>query len=394
MVFKAGEHLAVSVDAVGSLPPPPDVIVFSHLRWSWVWQRPQHLIVRLARGRRVWFVEEPLADPTVERAVTRWSDEGDVIVVRRHVPGSTRHIGFDAPEAKGLGREVADAAGGHVDTVWLYSPLALEAARALSHDTMVFDVMDDLSSFKGASRDMRKWHRETVASADVVLAGGRSLHRGVLELRRDAYLFPSGVDASHYAGAVSSRHRPGIPVAGYVGVIDERIDLELVGAVADRLPDWELMMVGPVAKIDDDDLPRRPNISYIGAVSYQELPAAMASFHVALMPFARNAATRSISPTKTLEYLAAGLPVVSTSVPDVVADYGHVVRIADDPDRFVLACTDALGEAHDASYHATCKPLLEWHDWDRIAGRIESIVFDGRVEAPSDGATITMDRTA
>jgi glycosyltransferase involved in cell wall biosynthesis len=368
---------------------PPDLIVFSHLRWSWVWQRPQHLIARLARHRRVWFVEEPMCDSSVDRPELRWIDEGPVTVVRAHVPGPERHIGFDSAEAADLGRQVADATGGDVDTVWLYTPLALPAARMLTYRTMVFDVMDDLASFKGASSHLPTLHREAVTFADVVLAGGRSLHEGVLEFRNDAYLFPSGVDADHYAEAVLHRNRPGVPVAGYVGVIDERIDLDLIDRLADRLPNWQIMMVGPLAKITADDLPRRDNICYPGRASYEELPAAMSSFHVALMPFAHNSATRRISPTKTLEYLAAGLPVVSTSVPDVVADYSHVVRIADDPDAFASACTDALGDAHDSAYHEMCRPLLEWNDWNRIAARIEQILSRRPMTARVD-----MDATA
>jgi glycosyltransferase involved in cell wall biosynthesis len=365
-------------------------VVFSHLRWSWVWQRPQHLIARLARTRNVWFVEEPIADASVDRPITRWTAEDSrLTVVRTHVPGSDRHMGFDSPEAACLGRDVAQAAGGGVETVWLYTPLALAAARALRYRTMVFDVMDDLASFKGASPQLPRWQRETLAAADVVLAGGRSLHRDVLEARSDAHLFPSGVDAGHYAEAASRRSRPGVPVAGYVGVIDERLDLELLAGVAARLPDWQFTMVGPVAKISEDDLPRRNNISYVGAVTYEELPAAMAGFHVALMPFALNEATRKISPTKTLEYLAAGLPVVSTRVPDVVTDYAHIVRLADDPESFATACAESLGDAHDADYHATCKPLLEWSDWNRIAARIEHILGSRNIHPNVD-----MDETA
>ena len=353
---------------------PPDLVVFSHLRWSWVWQRPQQLIARLAQDRTVWFVEEPIVDATIDEPTTRWSWAGPVTVVRRHVPGPERHIGFDAAEANGLGDEIAAAAGGQVDTVWLYTPLALDAARATPHRTLVYDVMDDLSSFKLASPLLPIRQRETLAAAHHVFAGGRSLHRDVCRSRPDAVLFPSGVEPEHYAPAIGRRTRPGVPVAGYVGVIDERIDLDLVAGVAARLPEWQVVMVGPIAKIDPADLPQAPNISYLGAAEYRELPAAMAGFHVAMMPFALNEATRKISPTKTLEYLAAGLPVVSTRVPDVVADYAHIVRLADGSDDFAAACRAALGEAHDPEYHARCRPLLEWHRWDRIAARMDALI--------------------
>jgi glycosyltransferase involved in cell wall biosynthesis len=213
--------------------------------------------------------------------------------------------------------------------------------------------------------------------ADIVFTGGRSLHNSVIKRRPDnTYLFPSGVETEHYAHAMTLREPSDRPVAGYVGVIDERLDLDLLAAVADRLPTWCFMIVGPVAKIDEADLPRRHNIEYVGPASYEQLPEIMAKFHVALMPFACNEATRSISPTKTLEYLAAGLRVVSTSVPDVVNDYGHLVHIADDPDAFADACIEAFIDSDDALFHARCKPVLEWRHWNGIANRMGRIMAD------------------
>jgi glycosyltransferase involved in cell wall biosynthesis len=353
---------------------PPDLVVFSHLRWAWVWQRPQQLIARLAAARNVWFVEEPFADPEVAEPLTRWTEVAPVTVVTKHVPGPARHIGFDSPEAADLADQVALAADGQVDVAWLYTPLALDAARAIPHRTLVFDVMDDLASFSGASPLLRERHRQALDTADLVFTGGRSLHRDVCAVRPDATLFASGVEPEHYAAAVTlRRHRPR-PVAGYIGVIDERLDLELLAQVADRLADWDITVVGPVAKISPTDLPRRPNISYPGAAEYSRLPEIMAGFDVALMPFADNEATRKISPTKTLEYLAAGLPVVSTPVPDVVADFSGIAHLASGSDDFAAACRDVRDLAHDALFHARCRPLLELHHWDRIASRMDTIL--------------------
>jgi len=379
---------SASVTARGATARP-DLIVFSHLRWNWVWQRPQHLISRLAASRRVWFVEEPLADACVERPVTRFHHVGPVTVVQRHVPGPERHIGFDAPEAGRLFEEVADLAGDAVACVWLYSPLALPAARAIRPQVTVFDVMDDLAAFAGASPELKLFHRAALSEADIVFAGGRSLHQGVRAFRADeTYLFPSGVESEHYTRAISLRRPGDAPTAGYVGVIDERLDLDLVARVAERLPHWQFSIVGPITKIDPETLPGASNVDYPGPVAYADLPDVMAGFDVALMPFALNAATRSISPTKTLEYLAAGLPVVSTAVPDVVNDYGHVVTIADGDEAFAAACEAVLGDAQDSGYHARCRPLLEWQHWDRIAHRMDRILQDGQA------AAIPVERTA
>lgn len=374
----------------------PDLVVYSHLRWSWVWQRPQHLISRLAAAgeRHVWFVEEPLADGSVDRPTMRWFEDGAVTVGRLHVPGCERHIGFDAPESMALGRLVAEAAAGSVPVTWIYTPLALDAARLLRSDVLVYDVMDDLASFKGASPHLRQRQAEALDEADVVFTGGRSLHRSVASRRpTDTFLFPSGVETEHYAPAVEMRRRTDTPVAGYVGVVDERLDLDLLDGLAAAMPDWEIRIVGPVAKIDPACLPQRPNITYAGAVSYPQLPAVMAGFDVALMPFAMNEATRSISPTKTLEYLAAGLPVVSSRVPDVVADYGHVVALADDVPGFAAACRGSLD--HEVRHHrARCGPILEWHHWDRIAERMAAIIAMAQRAAASASASAGLERTA
>jgi glycosyltransferase involved in cell wall biosynthesis len=219
---------------------------------------------------------------------------------------------------------------------------------------------------------MRANQERLLAEADVVFTGGRSIHAGIAG-RTDApvHLFPSGVEPEHYAAARAHRAGRERPVAGYVGVVDERIDLELLAGLAERLPDWDVKMVGPVFKIDEADLPRAANLHYPGMQPYDALPEVMGGFDVALMPFALNEATRSISPTKTLEYLAAGLPVVSTRVPDVVAGYRGVVDLQDDADGFADACRRVLRDGIDAR-DAKVRPLLRLHHWDTIAARMQA----------------------
>lgn len=329
----------------------------------------------MAAGSTTWFIEEPVPDDTLERPEMRWSFEGPLVVGRLHVPGPQRHLGFDSPEATELACHVAREAKGARPIVWLYTPLALSAARGIDRSALVFDVMDDLAAFKGASAVMRDFHRMALNEADVVFTGGRSLHAGVTAVRtEETYLFPSGVQSEHYLPAIGKRRRRERPVAGYVGVIDERIDLELVDQLAERLEGWDVRIVGPVAKIEESDLPRRPNIEYPGSVTYQQLPDVMAGFDVALMPFAINEATRSISPTKTLEYFAAGLPVISTRVPDVVADFGHLVHLADDAQGFATGCRRLIHESDPLQRMARFQPLLDWHHWDRIAQRMTGIL--------------------
>ena len=351
-----------------------ELVVVSHLRWIYVWQRPQQLISRLAaQYERTWFVEEPWAT-WVARPTLRTEEHPDVTRIWLDVPGEREwHVPFTDSRAVGYAADVRELIGRGGDrTVWLYTPMALELARAVEPSLVVYDVMDDLASFAKAPPELRERQRELLAEADIVFTGGRSLQEGVAPFRPDAHMFPSGVDAAHYAPARNRRSERDPPVAGYVGVIDER--LELIAGLAAELPDWEIALVGPVIeKIDVDSVPRAPNISYSGKLEYEELPAAMARFDVALMPFALNEATKSISPTKTLEYLAAGLPVVSTPIRDVVADFGEVVELADDARGFAGACRRAR-EADPAARETRVAPLLDRLSWDGIAARIAELL--------------------
>nr|WP_286279392.1 glycosyltransferase [Naasia aerilata] len=248
--------------------------------------------------------------------------------------------------------------------------------------------MDDLAAFKDAAPELVVRQRQALRKADVVFAGGRSLHRSVVKQgRSDAELFPSGVSTRDYAVAAQGRTpRTGRPVAGYVGVLDERLDLQLVADLAAASPEWDIRMIGPVTKIDPATLPQAPNISYLGFQPYSALAGHMADLDVAIMPFALNEATKSISPTKTLEYLASGLPIVSTRVPDVVSDFSEVVTFADDGAGFAAALETVRGMA-TSHPGREARRLLKHHDWDRIAERMEQLVFRSSVGGTETEAT-------
>ena len=361
-----------------------DLVVLSHLRWSWVWQRPQHLISRMARrralaGARTWFVEEPVESTSVTRPRLRREPQGDVDRVWLEVPGSRDWVGFGSPGTTMYAELLVAELGDGVRDVWLYSPMGLDIAEALQPRVLVYDVMDDLAAFAGAQEGLVLRQRRALAEADVVFTGGRSLHRGVMAVRSDhVHLFPSGVDAAHWRAARSLREQRAprdVRVAGYIGVVDERLDLELLGALAAALSDWEIHVVGPVTKIDKSALPQRPNLVYWGQVPYAGLPAVLAGFDVGLMPFALNEATRSISPTKTLEYLAAGLPVVSTRLPDVVADHAHVVQLVDTAEQAAAACRHVVNELQ-AIRDQRAAPLQDRQEWDTVAEEMSRLVAD------------------
>ena len=371
----------------------PELVVFSHLPWTFVYQRPQHIISRLAQSRRTYFVEECRVTDEVDAPRLCTEKAGPVQRVWLEVPGEERLAGFGDPAAADYPDAVAELLGPDPDrTIWTYTPMALPLIDRLERAQLVYDCMDDLASFAHAPAGMRESQDRLLEEADVVFTGGRSIHAGVKD-RSDTpvHLFPSGVEPDHYASARRRRSRRERPAAGYVGVIDERIDLDIVRGLAERLPDWDIVMVGPIFKISPEDVPQAPNLHYPGMQPYERLPEVMANLDVALMPFALNEATKSISPTKTLEYLAAGLPVVSTRIADVVTDYTGVVDLRDDAAEFAAACEAVVSHSTEER-DARVRPLLRLHHWDTIAARMQGIMdealgFDDEPEQLAGAAT-------
>jgi UDP-galactopyranose mutase len=357
--------------------PLPDLICLSHLRWNFVYQRPHHLMTRFARQRRVFYVEEPIEDAVVPRMDVTIEDA--VCVAVPHVPSA-----LDPVVAVEVQRALLDAllAAHRVASyaLWYYTPMALAFSRHLAPAAVLFDCMDELAAFAGAPPDLPGLERELLLRADVVTTGGQSLYEAKRALHRNVHLFPSSVDVAHFARARTAPEAPDQtrlprPRLGYFGVIDERMDFALVAGIADARPDWQLVIVGPVAKIDPATLPRRPNIHYFGPRRYDELPAYLAGWDVALLPFARNEATRFISPTKTPEYLAAGRPVVSTPIRDVVRPYGErgLVTVAASASDFVAAVERLLGNPDDARQRAADAWLASM-SWDETWRRMDNLL--------------------
>jgi UDP-galactopyranose mutase len=360
---------------------PPDLVCLSHLRWDFVYQRPQHLMSRCAAGRRVFFVEEPIFDEGPLRLEVSERDCGVRVAVPRLPEGLTSEVARDAAQAGLVERLVADY-GVRDFVLWYYTPMALRFTRHLRPLATVYDCMDELSAFKGASPLLRSLEQELLARADLVFTGGQSLYEAKRDRHPRVYAFPSSIDRAHFArarddSAADPADQAAIPRPrlGFFGVIDERFDTGLLEAIARLRPDWQFVMIGPVVKIDPASLPRRPNIHYLGMKSYEELPLYLAGWDVALLPFARNESTRFISPTKTPEYLAAGKPVVSTSIRDVGRPYGEqgFVRIADTPEEFVAACEAAMGEDAAARVERVDGFLAET-SWDRTWRQMSDLI--------------------
>lgn len=360
----------------------PDLICFSHLRWDFVYQRPQHLLSRCARDRRVFFVEEPVFGNGSLRLDVREGEAGVHIVVP-HVPEGLRsEIAITAVMKEMVRRLFADQ-GIHEYVFWYYTPMALSFTNHFTPIASVYDCMDELSAFKGADTRLPELEKRLFQHVDLVFTGGQSLYEAKQNAHQAVHAFPSSIDVSHFGRARLATNDPpdqaGIPHPrlGFFGVIDERFDIELLKAVASQRPDWQFIMIGPVAKIHPKSLPKYPNIHYLGPKKYDELPTYLANWDLALLLFARNESTRFISPTKTPEYLAAGKPVISTSIRDVVRPYGdlQLVKIADTPDYFIQAAEDIFANANEGSdWAARVDNFLRDISWDKTWQQMSELI--------------------
>ena len=365
------------------MQPEYSIVVFSHLRWNFVYQRPQHLLSRLAAIRPVFFVEEPEFDPNGAPRWERTSPQPNVVVLRPHSP--VQAPGFHADQLlllQPLIGQLAEELEGRTIVTWLYTPMALPLAQALSPAVVVYDCMDELSLFLGAPPELLSREAALIECADVMFTGGPSLFRAKQSRHPNVHCFPSSVDAAHFRvrerGVQDAEDQAAIahPRLGFYGVIDERLDLPLIDFIAEARPEWDIVLVGPVVKIDPTNLPRRDNIHYFGQRTYEELPGYLAGWDVCLLPFARNDATKFISPTKTLEYMAAELPIVSTPITDVAEPYGDIVYLGNTPAEFLAACDAALkaGPDEKARRIAGMRRVLANTSWDVTASAMEKLL--------------------
>ncbi len=381
-IFNSGSSLSFGRSGTG-LNGESAILCFSHLRWDFVFQRPQQLMTRLAQERPVVFWEEPEFVPALEesRLNVRPCRRSAVVVATPQLPSGLAPQQVDAASRALLDQFVLRLKARR-RVLWYYTPMMLPISRHLPADCVVYDCMDELANFKGAPPELLGLERELLERADLVFTGGYSLHEAKRGRHPDVYAFPSSVDRRHFERARSDPSAPRdqrdlpSPRLGFYGVIDERIDLELLAKTADSRPDWAIVMIGPVVKISEAELPRRANIHCLGGKTYDELPDYLSGWDVALMPFAINEATRFISPTKTPEYLAGGRPVVSTPITDVIRQYGDLegVKIGEGAQGFVAACEQALALPREGAWLTEADELLAQSGWDQTVERMWALV--------------------
>ena len=358
-----------------------DLICLSHLRWDFVYQRPQHLMERCARTHRVFFVEEPVLDADMPRLEVRPQPGKNVMVLAAHLPSGPTEAEHGEMYRRLLHEFMAQNAVSKY-VLWYYTPMMVTWTADLTPLAVVYDCMDELSAFKGAHPELRGREARLLKCADLVFTGGQTLYEAKQGQHPAVYAFPSSVDVPFFKTARAITEEPSDQAAiphprlGFYGVVDERLDVELLAQAAALRPDWHWIIVGPtVSKIDPATLPQASNIHYLGSKAYGDLPKYLAGWDVALLPFARNESTRFISPTKTPEYLAAGKPVVSTSITDVIRPYGDLglVRIADTPEDFAAACTAALAEDSAARLEKADAFLADL-SWDKTWTDMEDLI--------------------
>ena len=358
----------------------PLLLVLSHLRWDFVFQRPQHLLSRAAHDYDVIVFEEPLFDAPASRLDISERKEG-VRVAQLHLREGMPADEVLAEQRRAVAQLAAEG-GERPLHLWYYTPMALEFSDHLDADLVVFDKMDELSAFKFAPPKLLALEQALLDKADVVFTGGASMHRAAEDRHGNIHCFPSSINTAHFGQARNAalpdpedQAQVAHPRLGFFGVIDERFDVELLARTAELAPQWQFVMIGPVVKIDPASLPQRENIHWLGGKHYTELPAYLAHWDIGWMPFAINESTKFISPTKTPEFLAAGLPVVSTAITDVVTPYGDegLVEIAATAGETVAAVERLLG-AERGDWLVRVDARLAQGSWDQTWASMKSLI--------------------
>jgi len=358
----------------------PTLIVFCHLRWDFVFQRPQHLMTRLAEHYNILFVEEPMHTEGQAR-LEKMAVAPNITVYRPHTP--IHQWGFHDDQLPTLQNLLADLVPeGERPVVWFYTPMALPLLQGLNPSLVVYDCMDELAAFKNPPKQLLQRESALLNLADLVFTGGPSLYEAKKDRHANAHCFSSSVDAKHFRQALDSAishpdqaHVAG-PRLGFYGVIDERFDTDLVRQMAAAHPEWQIVLVGPVVKIDPAELPRADNVHYMGQRNYDELPKFLAGWDLCLLPFAMNDSTKFISPTKVLEYMAAEKLSVSTPITDVKVPYGDVVAIASTADEYIAACEQMLaaGDDEKARLVERMRDIVANTSWDKTASRMHELI--------------------
>lgn len=362
------------------------IIVHCHLCWDWVWQRPQQFISRLSKRHRILFVETIGPDPQLATPFARFytpENLPNITVLRLQFPSWRWEDGdyVDRTRREMVQEFLKGPGRGQFDNPvqWFYDPMAVPAFHGQMNEILtVYDCMDELSKFKCAPPEIRTREASLLNEAEVVFTGGRKLWESKKLSNDNCHFYGCGVEVDHFARARAAETRVPEdlanipkPVLGYFGVVDERMDYDLVAKLADANPNWSIAIVGPVMKVDPNSLPKRPNLYWLGQRQYADLPGFCKGFNVCLMPFALNESTEFINPTKALEYMASGREIISTAVPDVISNFSQVVKVGYSHDEFIALCRRAV-EQPDTEAVERGLEMASQNTWEMIVSKLES----------------------
>jgi glycosyltransferase involved in cell wall biosynthesis len=371
-----------------------DLVCFSHLRWGFVFQRPNHLLSRFSKHQRVFFIEEPIFHHGEDKLHIENFNE-NLYVVTPHIQHGLEESEVHQRQEKFI---VSLLANMNVNRFisWYYTPMALPFTESLSPEAVVFDCMDELSAFKFAPPQLALLEKKLLEKADVVFTGGQSIYEAKKNRHHNIHAFPSSIDKQHFGKARKALEEPEDqkniphPRFGFFGVVDERFDIELLDSVAKQRPEWQFVIIGPVVKIDEASLPHYENVHYLGGKKYEELPSYIAGWDIATILFAMNESTKFISPTKTPEYLAAGKPVISTPIKDVVTPYGdeELVHIASNAEEFIKAAELELSKKRKSGWLKKVDEFLLYNSWDRTWGQMVRLIEEVHTKNTSSSSKL------
>ena len=363
-----------------------DLVCFSHLRWGFVFQRPNHLLSRFSKHQRVFFIEEPIFHDGEDKLHIENFNE-QLFVVTPHIKGGLPESEVHARQKKFINSLMANMNINRYFS-WYYTPMALPFTSHLNPELVIYDCMDELSAFKFAPPQLTILEKELFRKADVVFTGGNSIYQSKKDAHHNIYSMPSSIDKHHFGAARNITDDPADqkeiphPRFGFFGVVDERFDIELLDQVARQKPEWQFVILGPIVKIDPATLPNYDNIHYLGGKKYEELPSYIAGWDIALVLFAMNESTKFISPTKTPEYLAAGKPVISTPIRDVVNPYGDnkLVHIVQNAKEFIAAAEKELSMKRKSAWLKKVDEFLLFNSWDRTWGQMVRLIEESHIK--------------
>lgn len=362
-------------------PLPRTLFCFSHLRWDFVYQRPQHLMSRFARNGNVYYVEEPVFYPGIDSSFSVTKKMDGLSVCVPHLPSGLSEEEV-ATEVNGLLKGLLKELDIPDYFFWYYTPMALKYTQGFTPVYTVYDCMDELSAFKFAPRELKELEQQLFDQSSIVFTGGYSLYEAKRMEHNNIHSFPSSIDKQHFMQAREVCEVPADQVdikgfkIGFYGVLDERFDTSLIAEIAEQRPEWQIMLIGPVVKIHPASLPEKDNIHYLGPKSYDQLPLYLSGWDVALIPFLLNESTFYISPTKTPEYLAGGKRVVSTAIRDVVSFYGKkgLVGIGIDAQDFISIIDGYASKGTDTEWLQNIDDLLSHNSWEHTFTQMRDLL--------------------